>query len=152
MSLPARALPFGNKMPTAEDKECASALRGLIEGEKSTAVELCVPDPRMKKLVEIPLTPSMSELLLDLLRCIANGDAVAIVPIQQLLTTQQAAALLNVSRPYFIKLLEDQKIPHSFVGRHRRVRAEDVFAYKAAIDQARSDALDELVAMDADQY
>ncbi len=145
-------MSFGNRLPTAEDKQCASALLRIIKGEQSTAAAVRALDPGTKKLVDIPLTPSMSEPLLELLRCIANGDGVAIVPIQQLLTTQQAADLLNVSRPYLIKLLEDLKIPHSFVGRHRRVRAEDVFAYKAAIDQARSDALDELVAMDADQY
>jgi excisionase family DNA binding protein len=92
----------------------------------------------------------MSDLLLDVLRHVGSGHAVTLVPIQELLTTQQAADLLNVSRPHLIKLLEQQAMPHSLVGRHRRVRAEDVFAYKAKRDAERGQALDDLIAGDVD--
>jgi len=92
----------------------------------------------------------MSDLLLDVLRHVGSGHAVTLVPIQELLTTQQAADLLNVSRPHLIKLLEQQAMPHSLVGRHRRVRAENVFAYKARRDAERGKALDYLIADDAD--
>ena len=102
--------------------------------------------------LEITLTPAMSDLFLELLRHIGSGDAVTLVPIQQMLTTQQAADLLNMSRPYLIRLIEKGDIPHSMVGRHRRLKAEDVFAYKAARDKTRSKAMDELIADGADLY
>ncbi len=62
----------------------------------------------------------------------AQGNAVTILPLHAELTTQQAADLLNVSRPFFIKLLSEEKIPHKKVGRHRRIAARDVMAFKLA--------------------
>ena len=65
----------------------------------------------------------------------AAGQGVTIIPENAELTTVQAAGVLNVSRPFLIKLLEDNAIPHRKVGKHRRVRMEDVMAYKARIDR-----------------
>lgn len=62
------------------------------------------------------------------------------------LTTDEAANVLNVSRPFLIKLLEEGSIPFRKVGEHRRIRMEDVMAYKTAIDQEREGVLDQLVA------
>ena len=62
------------------------------------------------------------------------------------LTTVQAADILNVSRPFLINLLNEQKIPHQKVGTHRRIRMEDVMAYKTTIDDRRRNVLDQLVA------
>jgi excisionase family DNA binding protein len=152
MTLPASALPFGNRLPSADDRQIANQLRRILAAQKAGEATLRVPDPETKRPLEITLTPAVSDLFLELLRHIGSGDAVTLGPIQQMLTTQQAADLLNVSRPYLIKLIERGDIPHSTVGRHRRLKAEDVFAYKIARDKARSDALDELVANDADLY
>ena len=58
----------------------------------------------------------------------------------------QAADILNVSRPFLIKLLEDGQIPYRKVGKHRRIRMEDVMNYKQAIDRERESVLDQLVA------
>lgn len=67
-----------------------------------------------------------------------------------MLTTQQAADILNVSRPHLIKLLERKEISHTMTGRHRRIQADDLFAYKQARDERRSEALGELAEMSGD--
>lgn len=152
MTLPANALPFGNRLPSADDRQIANQLRRILASQKAGEAKLRVPDPMTGKPVEITLTPAMSDLFLELLRHIGSGDAVTLVPIQQMLTTQQAADLLYMSRPYLIRLIEKGDIPHSMVGRHRRLKAEDVFAYKAERDKIRSKAMDELIADGADQY
>jgi len=62
------------------------------------------------------------------------------------LTTQQAAELLNVSRPYIVKLLDEGKIPSRAVGKYRRFRVGGLMTYKQKDDQARAKVLDELTA------
>ena len=152
MTLPANALPFGNRLPSADDRQIANQLRRILASQKVGEAKLHIPDPTTREPVEITLTPAMSDLFLELLRHIGSGDAVTLVPIQQMLTTQQAADLLNMSRPYLIRLIEKGDIPHSMVGRHRRLQAEDVFAYKSARNKTRSKAMDELIADGADLY
>ena len=75
---------------------------------------------------------------------IASGQGVTIIPDNAELTTVQAADVLNVSRPYLIKLLDERAIPHRKIGKHRRIRVEDVMAYKVAIDREREAILDQL--------
>ena len=74
------------------------------------------------------------------------------VPNSKQLTTQQAADILNVSRPYLIKLLEEGELPHTKTGRHRRVEARDVFAFKRERDAERDRRLDSLIGKDQDLY
>jgi excisionase family DNA binding protein len=74
----------------------------------------------------------------------ARGQTMTLVPHGKELTTQEAADLLHVSRPHLVKLLEAGTIPHYKVGTHRRVRIEDVLAYREARGGVRREKLDEL--------
>ena len=95
--------------------------------------------------IELPMP--VIRVLRQAARAMAEGQMVTVVPVQKQLTTQQAADLLNVSRPYLIRLLEEGKIPFEKVGSHRRVRADDLLAYKRRRDAERESALDELTRM-----
>ena len=86
------------------------------------------------------------QLLETILSEIAKGNAVSIIPVHAELTTQEAADILNVSRPFLVKLLEKKKIPFHKVGTHRRVYYGDLIHYKQQIDAKRRITLDELVA------
>ena len=83
-------------------------------------------------------------LLRDLLSEMAQGNAVTIVPTHAELTTQEAANILNVSRPFLIKLLEEGEIPHHKVNKHRRIRFDDLMAYKKRQTMRSAKALDDL--------
>jgi excisionase family DNA binding protein len=100
------------------------------------------------RTVELPT--SVVRLIVDVLAEIGQGNAVSIIPIHAELTTQEAADVLNVSRPYFIRILEKGEIPFRKVNTHRRVRYDDVIAYKNRIDADRRAALDELSALSQD--
>jgi excisionase family DNA binding protein len=84
------------------------------------------------------------ELFVRILAEMANGNAVTLVPVHAELTTQQAADLLNVSRPFVVALVEAGKIPHRKVGTRRRIRFEDLMEYKRRDDDERARVADEL--------
>lgn len=92
--------------------------------------------------VRVPI--SALRLLVDVLTEIGEGNAVSIIPVHAELTTQEAADVLNVSRPHLVKLLENKKIPFHKTGTHRRVRYQDVITYKERIDAKRRRTLDAL--------
>jgi len=92
--------------------------------------------------IELPTTAL--HLLIDILAELADGNAVQVVPIHAELTTQEAADLLNVSRPHLVKLLEDGVIAFHRTGSHRRVRLADLLQFKKAREQTSEAAMAEL--------
>lgn len=95
--------------------------------------------------IQVPV--NALRMLREILDVIAKGDSISILPIHAELTTQQAADFLNVSRPYFVKLLEKNEGPeYHRVGRHRRVYFKDLRAYRDELEKQKNEALDALVA------
>lgn len=136
------------KPPSARASvEAQEALRALskLPGRKPTR-GLKVRSEADGPDVSVSVPREAFDLFLEILGQMANGNAVTIVPVHAELTTQQAAELLNVSRPYVVGLLDDGKIPFRLVGTHRRVRVADLLAYKAKDDEERKSAVDELAA------
>lgn len=133
--------------PTEQESRLAAASHERLascvpEGETpciQVVMHARVSDP-------VPLPTLAWQLLVDILAQLAQGNAVALLPVQAELTSQETADLLNVSRPFLIRLLDTGEIPSRKVGTHRRVRLTDVLAYKQQIDARRQQALDELAA------
>ena len=76
---------------------------------------------------------------------LAQGKGVTLVPQDHYLTTQEAANLLNISRPYLYTLLDNQEIPYILIGTHRRIKVEDILAYKTKRDSDRRQTLAQLI-------
>jgi excisionase family DNA binding protein len=83
-------------------------------------------------------------ILARVVEVLERGDAITLVPVGKELTTQQAADLLNVSRQYLVRLLDEGKIPYTRTGKHRRLRVEDVMTFKQTRDRERDERLNEL--------
>lgn len=133
-------------LPTAEEvaiaRESGRALSAFLQTRAETQQIDIVDDKGTSHPVSVPV--SALRLLVDVLTEIGEGNAVSIIPIHAELTTQDAANVLNVSRPFLVQLLERGEIPFHKIGRHRRVRYQDVLAYKERIDAERHKALDAL--------
>lgn len=133
-----------------DDKEIAAAVesRRQLAAFLSTKLETqridIVDDEQRSHTVELPVFAL--RLLDEILGELAMGNAVKVVPIHAELTTQEAADLLNVSRPHLVKLLDESAIPHTKVGRHRRVKFADLMAYKQRRDAESRQAMEELAA------
>lgn len=133
-------------VPTAQDaaiaREASRMLAPYVEHLESLRFQVGEEKKGTQKLL---LPATAIRLLLDLLTEMAAGNAITLIPVHAQLTTQQAADVLNVSRPFLVSLLEQGKIPHLKVGTHRRILFEDLMQYKKDIDRERQKALDELV-------
>jgi excisionase family DNA binding protein len=108
-------------------------------------VTMRVDDVQGQEVLAVPR--GAVELLARILAHMANGQGVSVVPANAELTTQQAADLLNVSRPFLIGLLTAGEIEYRMVGKHRRLRAESLMAYIRRDDQRRRDIADEITAL-----
>jgi excisionase family DNA binding protein len=136
----------GNEVvaPTRADsalaKKSGERLAAHLEHSRGLRLELKTG----RKREELVLPPSVLRLLVRLLNEMGQGNAVTLTPVRAELTTQQAADLLNVSRPHLVKLLDEGAIPSRKVGTHRRVELKALLVYKKEFQARRHAALDEL--------
>jgi excisionase family DNA binding protein len=132
----------GTGVPSEEDARLAAeSSRILAVKRPDHALRVQLDDGRV-----LTLPVAAAHLLEHLLTEMAHGNAVTLIPVHAELTTQEAADYLNVSRPYLVRLLEENAIAFHKVGTHRRVRFQDLKAYKDQMDAKREKAMSELVA------
>lgn len=133
---------------TSEDANIAKVssqiLASYSQKNLSYGVFKLISDDTEDETVTIPV--AALNLLTEILTQMAAGNAVSVVSMKQELTTQEAADILQVSRPYLVELLESGEIPYRKVGSRRRVLTADVINYKNRIDAARMETLAELSA------
>jgi excisionase family DNA binding protein len=128
-------------LPSRRDAEIALAsqreLAAFLSTQADTQRIQVFDDQNQPHQIDLPT--SAVRLLVDILAELAEGNAVKVIPIHAEVTTQEAADLLNVSRPHVVKLLETGELPFHKTGKHRRIRFADLMAYKTRRD-ARSEA------------
>lgn len=95
-------------------------------------------------MVSLQLPAKLFGVLQTILDLMAKGKAFSLIPANAELTTQEAADMLNVSRPHIVKLLKEGVIPYKEVGTHRRILLEDLVVYSSNMRQKRKEALQEL--------
>ena len=122
-------------IPAAQEGQIRE-LRRLVQ---SGGAKLVGPDGH-----QIPLPEPVHDLLLMILKNLQAGKAISIVPEHQQLTTQRAANILGVSRPFLVGLVEKGEIPFHMVGSHRRIYLRDLLDYKRRRDSARHEAINNI--------
>ena len=132
------------QLPTTQDVEEAKASsRTLAKYSDAERVQLSIKGSNSES-DELILPGHALQLLLDILSEMSRGNAISVMPVHAELSTQDAANILNVSRPFLVGLLNEGVIAHHKVGSHRRVLAKDIIEYKQRIDSERKDSLDAL--------
>ena len=126
-------------LPKAEDESALQELDRLFAAGRFENAMLVGVDECPQRL-----PPSVVQALAGVVHELARGNAVTVVPVEAELTTQQAADLLNVSRPFLVKLLDSREIPSHRAGTHRRVKATDLLEYRDRRRATRRAALAEL--------
>ena len=139
--LPKTILPLEKEVEAAVQgqRELASLLSTKFETQR---IDIFDKEDKPHTLV---LPTSALRLLVDILGELSIGNAVKVVPVHAELTSQEAADLLNVSRPHLVKMLEEGAIPFTKTGRHRRIRFSDLMAFKQRRDAGSQEAMEELV-------
>ena len=139
-----------NHLPSAEEaalaKICSRELSAILETKEETQTLLLADSETHHHKIEIP--SSALRLLVDVLTQLGEGNTVKLIPVHAELTTQEAADLLNISRPTFIKMLDEQVIPYTRSGNRRKVKFMDIQKYQNDLEYKRLEALDELSALD----
>lgn len=134
--------------PTKEEQKIAlesyQALAATLEEVRDANPEIEIEETQER--IKVPL--KALKLLAKILEATAEGKPVSIVPLAAEMTTQAAADMIGCSRPHFVKLLEVGEIPYTKVGKHRRVKVEDVMTYKKAMKEKQEKLLMEMMRED----
>jgi excisionase family DNA binding protein len=131
-----------NESETRLAREATQALSRLVRRNTVLRIEACGEGEGEHATCLLPAVAV--RLLVEILEQMAVGNSVTVIPVRAELTTQEAADILNVSRPFLVSLLEERKLPFRKVGTHRRILYSDLMAYKRQEDEARRSVLREL--------
>ncbi len=121
-----------------------AALTAAIEQINTEQTEIEIEETKEKIVIPIRAL----KLLGDILKAMSQGKPISIVPIATEVTTQKAAEILGCSRPHLVKLIEEGKIPFMKVGKHRRLKFEDVVNYKAAMKKEQKQHIIDIMNFD----
>lgn len=133
--------------PSREDQKLAKESVRILSTfhkqnkAKGSLVQLFMED---KTNVKVVIPRSVYQLMETILEFMSQGKAISIFPAETELTTQQAAEILNVSRPHIVKLLESGEIPFIKVGAHRRIRLQDLQSYRQKLQKKQQSAMEKL--------
>jgi excisionase family DNA binding protein len=137
--------------PTVDDAQLAldssRRLSRVLAAQPEMAVRVRIePENEREEAISIPV--AAFRLLNGILAEMAKGNAVTLLPVYSELTSQQAADVLSVSRPFLIEQLDKGAIPYRMVGTHRRIMLKDLMDFKQTMDRSRLKTLEELSAID----
>lgn len=145
-----QATPFCDRLPTPVEQDDAARLKRIMDATRGRrgGYRFCFRETETSCPQEVHIDAALGDALRAFLEIISKGQSVQIVPIEAELSTKQAAQLLNISRPFLIKILERDELEYRKVGRHRRIKAADLFEYKKKQDEKRTAALTEMLSED----
>jgi excisionase family DNA binding protein len=124
--------------------ESYDALASVIEQLNSEQPEIEIEETSEK--IKIPL--SALKLLGDILKAMGQGKLISLVPIATEVTTQAAAEIIGCSRPHLVKLLEDGKISFTKVGKHRRIKFDDIMKYRNQMKEQQKQNIIDIMNLD----
>ncbi len=134
--------------PSKEEQEVAvksyDALKATLARLESDTAEIEIEET--KDRLTIPL--SALEMLVKILKATSEGLPISVVPVAMEVTTQKAADLLGCSRPHIVKLLQEGKIPFTKVGKHRRIKYDDLIAYQRQMEAEQKALLIDIMQSD----
>lgn len=139
----ATALERGPTEAHDTERDALQQLEAALQTERAATISKLVGADGK----EVAIPASVLQVLRQAAHYLAQDKLVSVVPINKELTTQQAAELLNVSRPYLVRLLEEGALPFTKIGTHRRVRFDDLMQYKQRRDAERRRGLAQLTQM-----
>jgi excisionase family DNA binding protein len=139
-----RDVTFPEESAAADIEAAHRQLASFLRAHPTPHSRLTLVSDDETEPAEITVPAQVMRLVIEIFDTLARGDAIMVAPVHAELTTQQAAEMLNVSRPYLVKLLESGELPYRKVGSHRRVRLQDVLAYQERQDERSREALLEL--------